>query len=553
MASPEADSERDRLFELLYRRHARDVYGFSLGLVRSSEEAEDVTQTAFLNAFRALEDGTRPERPRAWLLSIARNVCRGRFRSQSRRPREVALDGEVTPVASGGENPTLGEIGSALRQLSPNQRAALLLRELEGLSYTELQARLGLSRSAVEGLLFRARSTLREQLQLAEQPLSCGEAGTLVERQLDGRLAEGERAGLRAHLRTCPECAGAARSARARRGRRLGALAFVPFPLAPVQRALHGARDWLACSSATAKVATGAVGVAMLGGGTASLYTDATHRVPHSPAAAPTLPATERRAPSRETVSVERLAEREIPARPLTRSTRGAGSPRGDAPRFQVQRALRVDRVAVGSERPGVVEVQASSRPELRQPPARVASEIAPLPRAVPASSPPEATGSPPETGSPGHAPPADGDEPALVAAAPGLPVPDPDADPAPALPAADPALVPAGENEIEAAPSETEIELFEPEAPAAAEEPEAPAAAEAPAVPPADSKGKPEHGDQARKVTVAHPTGSETNPVVEISVGAQAGDHVGAAPERPEKGEPRETPDSAEEKARQP
>src|SRR5829696_99983 len=75
-----ASVDADRSFERIYRRHRREVYGSVLRDVRDPDEAEDVTQAAFLNAFRAMRRGDTPEKPRAWLLTIARNVVRRRAR-----------------------------------------------------------------------------------------------------------------------------------------------------------------------------------------------------------------------------------------------------------------------------------------------------------------------------------------------------------------------------------------------------------------------------------------------------------------------------------------
>jgi DNA-directed RNA polymerase specialized sigma24 family protein len=124
----------DRSFERIYRRHRREVYGSVLRDVRDPDEAEDVTQAAFLNAFRAMRRGDTPERPRAWLLTIARNVVRRRAQLRAERPRE-----------------------------------AILLREIQGRSYAEIAFELGLSLSAVEALIFRARRALAEELQLVQR------------------------------------------------------------------------------------------------------------------------------------------------------------------------------------------------------------------------------------------------------------------------------------------------------------------------------------------------------------------------------------------------
>src|SRR5437763_628440 len=82
----------DRAFEQLYKRHARDVYQYALALLANPVDAEDVTQTTFLNAYRAFQQGERPHKPHNWLIAIAHNVCRMRWRQAGSRPREVALE-----------------------------------------------------------------------------------------------------------------------------------------------------------------------------------------------------------------------------------------------------------------------------------------------------------------------------------------------------------------------------------------------------------------------------------------------------------------------------
>jgi RNA polymerase sigma-70 factor (ECF subfamily) len=217
----------DRAFERLYKRHVGDVYRYALAVMRNPTDAEDVTQTTFLNAYRAyVEKGSRPEKPQNWLIAIAHNVCRQRFRQSSRRPAEVSFEDDIADVIADDQAPTGEDIGRALGHLAFNQRAALVMRELEGRSYGEIAEILELSTSAVETLIFRARRALREQL---EGSLTCGEAEFAISRQLDGRLARQERGQLRAHLRECSECAGFARRQRAQRGA-LKTLALVPLP-----------------------------------------------------------------------------------------------------------------------------------------------------------------------------------------------------------------------------------------------------------------------------------------------------------------------------------
>jgi RNA polymerase sigma-70 factor (ECF subfamily) len=217
----------DRAFERMYRRHVGDVYRYALAVMRNPADAEDVTQTTFLNAYRAyVEKGNRPEKPQNWLIAIAHNVCRQRFRQSARRPSEVSFEDDIADAVVDEEAPSGEDIRRALSHLAFNQRAALVMRELEGRSYAEISEILGLSTSAVETLIFRARRALREQL---EGSLTCGEAEFAISRQLDGRLPRTEKGQLRAHLRECSECASFARRQRAQRGA-LKTLALVPIP-----------------------------------------------------------------------------------------------------------------------------------------------------------------------------------------------------------------------------------------------------------------------------------------------------------------------------------
>jgi RNA polymerase sigma-70 factor, ECF subfamily len=240
-------ADDETAFERLYERHVRDVYRYAAAMLGTAADAEDVTQTTFLNAYRAFKKGTRPEKPQSWLIAIAHNVCRQRFRQAQRRPREVEFDERVGEGTSDEITaPTAEDLRRALSQLAPNQRAAIVMRELEGGSYAEIAEVLEISVSALETLLFRARRALREQL---DEQLTCQEAAFAINKQVDGRLSLGERRSLRAHLRACPECNSLAQSERAQR-RALKALVLVPLPVT--------VSHWMGGQSAAA--ATGAVG-----------------------------------------------------------------------------------------------------------------------------------------------------------------------------------------------------------------------------------------------------------------------------------------------------
>lgn len=220
-----AKQSPDKAFERLYQAYVHDVYRYALMVLRNPADAEDVAQTTFMNAYRAIQRGEKPRAPRHWLIAIAHNVCRSRLRDASRRPQQVELEEyHVATAADGADGVDPRELVQALGALSFNQRSALVMRELEGRSYAEIAELLEVSPTAVETILFRARRALREQL---EGSLSCGEAELALSKQLDGRLDADEKGRLRAHLRECKECAGLARRERARSA----ALRSLGFPL----------------------------------------------------------------------------------------------------------------------------------------------------------------------------------------------------------------------------------------------------------------------------------------------------------------------------------
>jgi RNA polymerase sigma factor (sigma-70 family) len=217
----------ERAFERLYRRHATEVYRYAMAVLRNRADAEDVTQVTFINAYRALERGDRPRAPLNWLIAIAHNVCRQRFRAAARRPPEVELDRDFAEsLVADDEAPTPRDMLRALGHLAFNQRAALVMREIEGRSYAEIADVLEVSVSAVEALIFRARRALREHL---EGSLTCDEAELALSRDLDKTLPRAEKGPLRAHLRECADCARLARRQRAQRSA-LRTLGAVPLP-----------------------------------------------------------------------------------------------------------------------------------------------------------------------------------------------------------------------------------------------------------------------------------------------------------------------------------
>ena len=320
----------DRAFERMYRRHLADVYRYSLAVMRNQADAEDVTQTTFMNAYRAFQRGERPEKPQNWLIAIAHNVCRQRFRQSARRPTEVSFDEDIGDRLIGApeeeEGPSAEDIRRALGHLAFNQRAALVMRELEGRSYAEIAEILELSPSAVETLIFRARRSLREQL---ESSLTCGEAELAISRQLDGRLPRAEKGALRAHLRECPECARFARRQRAQRSA-LKSLAAVPVPASLTS--LFGGGGGAAVGTGLALKAGVAVatGIAIGGAGYVGVKHAVSHHSRHTQTPAQTV---SHSSPTRPVVVRHQPAPVAAPtkAKPATAHARATHPSHGDA------------------------------------------------------------------------------------------------------------------------------------------------------------------------------------------------------------------------------
>jgi RNA polymerase sigma-70 factor (ECF subfamily) len=167
LAEPHAEAA-----QALFERHAAKVYRLCARELASPEEAEDALQITFLNALLGLRRGVVPELESAWLLKIALNVCRQERRSRVRRrrvetPQDMLALQEVAAAPERSDEDLL-RIEDALGQLNTRHRRAIVLREWRGLSYDEIAVTLGVSRPAVETLLFRARRSLARGLEFDE-------------------------------------------------------------------------------------------------------------------------------------------------------------------------------------------------------------------------------------------------------------------------------------------------------------------------------------------------------------------------------------------------
>ncbi len=147
----------------MYESYAERIRSFCARRLDDPHEAADAVQDTFLRAWLALRNGTQVRYPLPWLLTIADNVCVSRFRARGARIATTALSAEERVELPEPTHVTAG-LAAALRALPDRQREALLRRELQGYSYDEIGAELGVSRASVAALLHRARLTVADRL-----------------------------------------------------------------------------------------------------------------------------------------------------------------------------------------------------------------------------------------------------------------------------------------------------------------------------------------------------------------------------------------------------
>lgn len=153
-------------FEELIRRHQLAAYRVALRMLGSPADAEDATQEALFQVWRALPSFRGESAFTTWLYRIVVSRCLNAI--AARRPafelRDDERDQRPGPLETVEAHAHLENVKQAMVQLTPEQRAPLVLREFEGLSYEEIGEVLGISLAAVKGRLHRARLELLEEV-----------------------------------------------------------------------------------------------------------------------------------------------------------------------------------------------------------------------------------------------------------------------------------------------------------------------------------------------------------------------------------------------------
>jgi RNA polymerase sigma factor (sigma-70 family) len=197
---------REDAFDVLVDRYRPRLLAFCRNMMRSSEDAEDVLQEVFVNAYRAMRADDRPIQAKAWLYRIARNRCLNELRRNTAAPVEsmdVFETSDPTAIETVERREHLEEIVVDVKRLPEQQRSALLLREMEGLPYQSIADVLETTVPSVKSLLVRARMGLAEAAEA--RTLSCAGAQAGLESPDDAARKTARR-----HVRHCADCAVAA-------------------------------------------------------------------------------------------------------------------------------------------------------------------------------------------------------------------------------------------------------------------------------------------------------------------------------------------------------
>jgi RNA polymerase sigma factor (sigma-70 family) len=193
-------------FDALFQRYQSRLLAFCRHMLGSTEDAEDVLQEVFTAAFNAMLADERPINARPWLYRIARNRCLNHLR----RPTAAGVDsmdvfereGGVTTADTVHRREEFRQIVADVQDLPETQRTALLLREIDALSYDQIAEAMDTTVPSVKSLLVRARVSLAEAAEA--RLLTCDE----VRLEL-GQVAEGiakTTAPVRRHLKHCERC-----------------------------------------------------------------------------------------------------------------------------------------------------------------------------------------------------------------------------------------------------------------------------------------------------------------------------------------------------------
>jgi RNA polymerase sigma factor (sigma-70 family) len=284
-------SGREDAFRALHDRYHDRLLAYVRHMLRGSSESEDVVQDVFMRAYGALAAGDRDIAVRPWLYRVAHNRCIDYVRRAPAPPLQPdeLLPGGTDPVVVAERREQLQRLVADLHNLPEAQRSALIIRELEGLSYEDLGTALGVTVPAVKSLLVRARSGLADAA--LARDTDCAEIRAELALAVD-RPGRPPRL-LRDHLRMCDGCR-AHREALRRSRAQLASL----LPVGPSSLLLGGGLAAL-LGTGGGTASTAATGSAIVAGATKTLAVasasvavaggavEVEHRIHHQPVPRP--------------------------------------------------------------------------------------------------------------------------------------------------------------------------------------------------------------------------------------------------------------------------
>ena len=166
-------------WEAIVRQNRRKVFNVAYKFVGRHDEAEDLTQDIFLKIFKALRTFDRRANFQTWIISISRNLCIDHYRSVRKERQTIAREVDAsdlqpasrdrTPYAAAEHQDLRQQLRQALETLPMTLRTAVVLRDLQELSYQESADRLGLPEGTVKSRITRGRIELAHQLRRLQE------------------------------------------------------------------------------------------------------------------------------------------------------------------------------------------------------------------------------------------------------------------------------------------------------------------------------------------------------------------------------------------------
>src|SRR5688572_16799225 len=166
-------------WDAIVRQYWRKVFNVAYKFVGKHDEAEDLTQDIFLKLFKSLETFDRRANFQTWLISVSRNLCIDHYRSARRERETINRDvdpSDLTPVAPGvsaygrlEHRDRVSLLRAALAELPPTLRTAVMLRDIQELTYQEIADRLDLPEGTVKSRINRGRTELARQIRVLRE------------------------------------------------------------------------------------------------------------------------------------------------------------------------------------------------------------------------------------------------------------------------------------------------------------------------------------------------------------------------------------------------